>query len=216
MATRFWNDDRDARLARMRAAGTTMPEIAAAFDVAESTVARRCRQLDLSRRMPGVTFWTPERDEKLREMWDRTPSLTLAEMAAEFNGEVTSSYISLRGSQLGFPSRYSARPAKYAAKTRSMRSPFAGECPREAVQRPKPRVKTYQRFEPCPYWVIRESRAEPCGVEVDRKPNAHGDRPSPYCCDHRPAVLPLSKGLLGNVPTHSRVPAGLGSNLRRR
>ncbi len=63
---------------------------------------------------------------------------------------------------------------------------------------------------------IRESRAEPCGVIVDRKPNAHGDRPSPYCCDHQAAVLPLPKGLLGAVPTHSRVPAGLGSNLRRR
>lgn len=71
---------------------------------------------------------------------------------------------------------------------------------RELGLRKRPEADADTRWhEPCPYWVIREGKATPCGCMVNRRANAGEAKPTPYCEDHREKVLPRGRGPLGFI-----------------
>lgn len=137
-----------------------------------------------------TNFWTPERDARLREMWEEMPRKQLIAMAEDF--AISDSYVSSRAATLGLP----RRNPKARSRAGEHRAPRAGKrkldleaaAIRAAAKRPAETT-------PCPYVDPAQpldpetGRVRCCGVAVDRRMR-NGARPGQYCKDHAVRVTP--------------------------
>lgn len=67
--TRFWTPERDILLASVWASGVVATKIASTLGTTPQGVRRRAKTIGLDRRMNEVRFWTPERNQVLKEGW---------------------------------------------------------------------------------------------------------------------------------------------------
>lgn len=200
-----WTPERDAELRMMRGKGMRNNDIAEAMKTTLAVVYARVVELQLPRLTScGGTrvkrgFWNDERDKKLREMWSASPQPTLRAIRAAFDFAVSEAAISHRAiAVIGLPRR--TRPHALERRLAAVRSPFAGETPREAAEKPKPRVVVSPDETPCPYF---DPYAEPnpetgkidrCGVMVNRRLRKDGTKPGQYCAKHQHRVTPIGDG----------------------
>lgn len=74
---RFWTPERDALLATMWAGGIVAPKIGSTLGTTPQGVRRRAKAIGLDRRMNEARFWTPERNQVLKEGWISGKSATI-------------------------------------------------------------------------------------------------------------------------------------------
>jgi hypothetical protein len=197
----FWTPDRDELLLDLWKHGADPEDIAKHIstlpgEVDPRAVVSRARLLGYRGRRTARSFWTPEREAKLRELWVRIPRLKLPEIVAAFDGEIGSAYVSLHARSMGLPSRQPGRGDWAPERKRPSR---VGEhCAPAASAKPHalPALEA-----PCPFYL---GHGETCGVMVNRRRDSLGNRPSQYCAEHGPRVAPLSRGSIGTVATYAK------------
>jgi hypothetical protein len=147
-------------------------------------------------------FWTPERDQRLKELWAEQPRRLAAEIAEDLG--ISDSYVYDRVRVLNLP----RRNPKGTADAKDKRRDPVKEAEKRAL-----RVVAAHETTPCPYVDPRASldpvtRKVPCcGVMVDRRMRRDGSKPSQYCKTHEALVLPMAAGR--SLESGSRAGIGL-------
>lgn len=184
----FWNDERDAVLRRLREEGVENRNIAERMGCSFASVKARVRDLGLPYRYTPPAFFTPDRDARLTQLWGEGVSLKAIREA--FNDGVSLAAISHRAQSLGLESRFRKGLNGYLPP-----KPLPADKPARP-ERPKPRL-VYERVSGCTF-IDPHGDGSRCGKGREQT-----------CSEHRERVAPLSRGALGYVPTHSRIPVGL-------
>lgn len=195
---RMWSKERDAMLLACRAASVEPHVIVRELErkgviVAASDVRKRLKQLGKPiRSAHDDRFWTRERDEQLRQLWAREPRMLIDAIREEMQASVGQQNISARAMKLGLPPR---NPSAGRQRLKFEQSP-----PRHALTKASVRVLAPLET-PCPYI---DCKGATCGVMVDRRIRANGAKPSQYCEEHAPRVLPISRGPIGVLATYAK------------
>lgn len=189
-----WSHERDDMLRKLFARGCDAETIRIAIGderLTRDAVSARLRGLGLRAGgvKPAQAFWSPEVDKLLRELWlQEEPRLTTMEIVEMLPKGATELWVRQRAKDLGLMARGPKRRKRAGEHVKPSCAPRA--------ERAKPRI-VYPAVTGCTFIDPRGDGSR-CG-----KGRAQ------TCSKHQARIAPLSRGALGFVPTHSRIPVGL-------